>query len=389
MTDDQTVKHIIANLSGPDGVRHTTHEGTDTLVVPVVMIVEGVLNGALLSKSEFGKFPDSWNGIPVPVLHPEERGQPISANRPDVIERTVGRVFNTRVDNGKLKAELWINVEKAKRLGFGELIASLEAGQMVEVSTGYFSEDRPTTGTINGAQYSTQHINIRPDHLALLPGQIGACSVADGCGTRVNTSKGFIMKSKDALNVLASALGLRANCECQPEGDTPVTDTLKKQAEQLKANEKITAEQFEMLSSMDPDQLAMVQALISALEAAPGEAEPEPMQDEQEPEPMAYDDKENVNANAFDPAKLDELVANRVNEALSRKSVTDKLTANERCPFDAKELQTMSVAQLEKLEKSIRPADYSGQGAFAANSGGGNVEPLMPRGFIHNKRKEA
>jgi len=385
---------IIANLSGPEGVRHTVHEGKDTLVVPVVMIVEGVLNGALLTQYEFGKYPESWNGIPVPVLHPEDRGEPISANKPDVIERIVGRIFNTWVDNGKLKAEVWIDVEKAKRMGHGQMMEALESGQTVEVSTGYFSEDRAMVGEYNGKEYMSQHINIRPDHLALLPGQIGACSVADGCGTRVNSDKGFLMKTKDAFNVLASALGLRANCECQEEEGEPMTDKLKKQAEKLKANEKITPKQFEMIMSLDPEQKAMVQALLASLENAPAETEepeePEEMKGDgyEEMEDGADEDGAPMNVNKAD---IDKLVANKVAEHLRRADVTGKLTANEQCPFSEDDLKVMSIAHLEKLEKSYRKADYSGQGGFGVHaSQQGDVVPLQPRGFIHNKRsKEA
>lgn len=393
--------HIIANLSGPEGVRHTVHEGADTLVVPVVMIVEGVLNGALLTQSEFGKYVESWNGIPVPVLHPEERGQPISANRPDVIERTIGRMYNARVDNGKLKAEAWINVEKARRLGFSELLEKLESGQTVEVSTGYFSDDREVTGEYGGKEYMTQHVNIRPDHLALLPGQIGACSVADGCGTRVNSDKGGLMsKTKDAFNVLAQALGLRANCECQDEGET-MTDTLKEQAEKLKANKKITPEQFDMLMGMDPEQQKMVQALLAALGSAGEMPETEAEGEDEIPEGMegGFDDEDMpMNANtekgkekqpkAMTQADIDKLVSNQVRETIRRDKVTEKLTANERCPFSEDDLTTMSVDHLEKLEKSLRPADYSMQGGPVTHGAASNVEPMLPRPVINAKREK-
>ena len=50
----------------------------------------------------------------------------------------------------------------------------------------------------------------------------------------------------------------------------------------------------------------------------------------------------------------------------------------------------MDTGALETYEKSIRPADYSGQGGFAANSDAidTNVTPLLPRKLL-GKKKEA
>lgn len=369
------------NLSGPEGVRHTVHEGRDTLVVPVVMIVEGVLNGALLSTSEFGKHVESWNDVPVPVLHPEERGQPISAKRPDVIARTIGRVYNARVDGDKLKAELWIDVEKAKRLGFGELLRDLDAGKTVEVSTGYFSDDLEVSGEMKGAEYTTQHINIKPDHLALLPGQIGACSVADGCGTRVNQRQEGAMSVELAYKAFAKAMGLRTHCNCQQEGET-VTDKMKAMAEQLKQNEKLTPEQFDMIMGMDPEQLAMLEALIEAAKApaapAPEGDDPEGMEggkpEGEQPDGMAVNIK---------------TMASQVLAEVERQQLVAKLVTNQACPLEAADLEGLSVNALKKLEVAHRPADYSGMGGYTVNAAHEtNGNPVVPPGFAANRRAE-
>lgn len=358
-------------------------------MVPVVMIVEGVLNGALVPASEFSRYVEAWNGQPVPVLHPEREGSPVSANSPDIIERnTIGRLFNCYAENGKLKGEAWINVNKAQRLGHNELLTALEAGEVVEVSTGYFADGEPKAGEYNGEQYQEIHRNIRPDHLALLPGEIGACSVADGCGTRVNQSKGFVMQTKEALSTIAQALGLRSNCECNDdetkEAEMP---EIMKQAEQLRKNEKLTPEHLEMLQGMDPEQLRMVEAIADALK---GEAPEEPESPEEpEGEAMEYDDKEQMQR--MSEQDFEKMVANRVDQAVRRRDVMAKLATNEACPFDESEMKAMSVEHLEKLEKSIRPADYSGAAGFATNSGAldTNVEPLVPRGALQRKKKEA
>lgn len=386
MTDQ--LRQIRANFDKPKAVSRTTHDGAATLVVPVVMIVEGVLNGSLLTRQEFGKFVDSWNGRPVPVLHPEENGEPISASRPDIVERnTIGHVFNAHVDQDRLKGELWININKATRLGHETLISALESGEVVEVSTGYFSEFKNEPGDFGGVAYDRVDVNIRPDHLALLPGQIGACSVADGCGTRVNqqSNRGIIAMSKTAtkgaLETLAKALGFRANCNCNEETVMTVKQKLQKQAEKLKANGKLSAEQIEMLMSMDPEQLAMVDALATTLgEAAPAtEEEPAEMVDELEPElveeePVMMAEKATANKGTITAADIDRIVANRMDRA----DVTRRLIANTACVFSEDEMGAMTVNHLKKYEASIRPVDYSGQGGFATNGDATTEEGYQP-----------
>ena len=95
-------------------VKLMVHQEKAHIVVPVVMMVEGVHNGSqgplLHEITELGKFPESWNGIPVVIYHPEKDGVPVSANSPDIIDTmTVGRVYNTEVDGKKLKAEVWLD----------------------------------------------------------------------------------------------------------------------------------------------------------------------------------------------------------------------------------------------------------------------------------------
>lgn len=170
--------------------QHITYEGRDTLVVPVVMMKSGVvMNDCLVPTEEL--HPETWNGVPVTLHHP-----PDSANKPDVLaEYKLGTIFNARVDNGDLKAEAWIDVERTNARAPG-LIAQLEAGQAMDVSTGYFSGDVAQAGTSKGRAYTLVSRNLNPDHLALLPGETGACSWEDGCGVRANV-KGTEMADDD------------------------------------------------------------------------------------------------------------------------------------------------------------------------------------------------
>jgi len=173
-------------------IQQKTHEGKRYLVVPVVMMVEGVHNGShgpvLHTAAELGKYPAAWNGIPVTIGHPQDGQGYISANAPTVIERYgVGKIYNTRLDANKLKAEAWIDVQKITALS-PVALAYLRQGKPLEVSIGAFTDEDRVTGTHNGEDYQAIARNHRPDHLALLPGEQGACSWLDGCGIRSNSN---------------------------------------------------------------------------------------------------------------------------------------------------------------------------------------------------------
>lgn len=170
------------------------HEGEKHLVVPVVMMVEGVHNGShgplFHPATELGKFPEVWNGIPVIVRHPQKNGMYVSANSPDIVdEQVIGRVYNTRMEDGKLKADVWINENKAIKV-YPEILGYLHSGKPIDVSVGVFTEDELTPGEWNGEQYIGIAKNHRPDHLALLPNEKGACSLEDGCGLGINKKGG-------------------------------------------------------------------------------------------------------------------------------------------------------------------------------------------------------
>ena len=66
-------------------------------------------------------------------------------------------------------------------------------GDIIEVSTGYFADKLDESGEFEGEEYDGVQINLRPDHLAILPNTIGACSVDDGCGfPRTNADSSIV-----------------------------------------------------------------------------------------------------------------------------------------------------------------------------------------------------
>lgn len=195
---------FLSNISVNAKPKRELLDGVEHLVIPCIAIKEGVLNNIFYSASELETFASTWNGVPIPVNHPmDDTGISITANS-TLCEDTVniGRFYNVEWDSAllALKGEIWLNLGKAKKLGYAHITERLEKGEVMEVSTGLYGNTTECKGTYNNVSYDYTISNIRPDHLALLPNDIGACSIKDGCGAmRTNsdaTNKTFWDKVK-------------------------------------------------------------------------------------------------------------------------------------------------------------------------------------------------
>jgi hypothetical protein len=105
-----------------------------------------------------------------------------------------------RYEDGALKGEIWVDIAKASELtelNGPELVAMMNRGEPIEVSTGIFFDIEDVAGNWDGEDYDYIARNMRPDHLALLPEGQGACSYKDGCGVRANKGEDKTLKDKD------------------------------------------------------------------------------------------------------------------------------------------------------------------------------------------------
>jgi len=163
-------------------VRNDRMEDRDWVVVPMIMMVEGVHSGSCgalyYPSTELEKTPASWNHKPVVVYHPDGP----TACDPDVLtNRKVGVIMNTKFEDGKLKAEAWLDPVRMKKVD-NRIAEAVENKTVMELSTGLFTDLEGPGGEWNEESYDAIAKNYRPDHLALLPDQTGACSVKDGAG---------------------------------------------------------------------------------------------------------------------------------------------------------------------------------------------------------------
>ncbi len=189
---------LICNLL-PANSRIETLEDREHIVLPMVILTEGVhcgSSGALFySTEELSKTPEAWNHKPIVVYHPEMNGAGISACAPEVINtRKIGVMMNTKFEDGKLKSEAWIERNRADLVDT-RIMKAVDAGVMMELSTGVFIDIEETAGTWNTEEYVGIARNFRADHLALLPDQIGACSIADGAGFIRNRQRGGLVRN--------------------------------------------------------------------------------------------------------------------------------------------------------------------------------------------------
>jgi hypothetical protein len=151
----------------------------------MVLLTVGVhsgTNGPLLyTADDLQKSVPGWNGRPIVApLHPHG-----GAGRPEAFdEQRIGTVFNAQFDGVRLSAEAWIDQERVARID-PRVEDAIIHNRRMEVSTGLFHDVDGRHGTWNGEDYISSAINHVPDHLAILPDKVGACSINDGCGLLV------------------------------------------------------------------------------------------------------------------------------------------------------------------------------------------------------------
>lgn len=188
---EQRSLHLLGAIGNGTGqVRRETLNGRSHLVVPVVALMEGVIHAVNADTPEFvpgavlRKAAASWVGKPVTLGHPAKDGRQCSASDATVRKaHGIGVVMKSEVDaKNRLCQELWLDEEKTKSL-HPKMYETLSSGGTEEVSVGAMVVTKDGGGTHNGKLYKGTWLETSGDHLAILPGQRGACSCEMGCGT--------------------------------------------------------------------------------------------------------------------------------------------------------------------------------------------------------------
>jgi hypothetical protein len=188
------LEHLTLAVQQAGPVRTETLMGREYRVVPARLVKSQVLNNNLgktyLPESSI---TDLWaqmsNDAPVVLDHPTRRGIHVSGRSKDVLNaRGLGRLYHVRVENSVLKGDVFLDPSRRDVVPeLGIILAKVDAGEPVELSTAFPVHRERSSGVFNGRQYDWTIYPTGPlDHLAVFTEKRGACSVADGCGLGVN-----------------------------------------------------------------------------------------------------------------------------------------------------------------------------------------------------------
>lgn len=401
------MEQLAANIAGK--TRRETLGGRDYIVAPLSMIVPGVLAGSkgplFYPLEELKRDPSAWNHMPIVVYHPTENGMPISARNPHVLDKHgIGFVFGAKAED-KLIAEGWFDVVQMEKVD-KRVLEALEAGKQIELSTGLFTDNVPAAegAAYNGKAYAFVAKNYKPDHLAILPDQKGACSLKDGCGVLVNIDEVGIrslvrkeitrMAKKDLIDSII------ANSTCWSEEDRPALEAMSdKRLEALKAGaDKIAQERAVFNAAVagfkDGDSEFVFNAETKKWDkkADPPKKE-EPVANKEEPKakPITIDD-------------LPESMKAVVNRAIAKErkekdALIAKVTANKRNTLTKEQLDAFGIEQLEAIAvlaeepQASRPAaNYQAAAGATGNArqddDKDDVLPLPTINWAEDKKKE-
>jgi hypothetical protein len=183
---DKATNNTRAHLF-PNAFRQIKQGEKDYLIVSGIPLKEQVMNTYLMPAEEIARSVKGWNGTAISIDHPHLNDGSVNVPDPDVA--IIGRFYHARSENNgrRMSGEYWIDLAEAEKYKEGKVIVeAIRANKVLETSTGYYADDEETPGLFEGKQYQTIHRNLLPDHIAILPKAIGACSVRDGCGVNRN-----------------------------------------------------------------------------------------------------------------------------------------------------------------------------------------------------------
>jgi hypothetical protein len=356
----------IVNTNSNYSVRRETYNDRPYIVVPVTMMVEGVHDGSqgplLHLAEELGAFPNAWNGIPVTLQHPEMDGEFVSANSPDILaEYATGIVFETHLDGDKLKAEAWIEEARMRQLS-PDTLAEIERGEPLEVSVGMFSADEEVSGEWNGETYNAISRNPRPDHLALLPGGVGACSLDDGCGVRANKKGGEnVMKNDEKVATLSKEKHLEnllANAEA---GYREVMSTIQSKLDVMDSDLKFHYLQevyedyfvYEVRQREGGNPPKLYKRGYSANEDGSIEFDEEPTEVRKQVSYVTFED-ESLKRTKFNNKQKEVTTMSDKSDKPCCEDVVDALIANEATKFTAEDKEWLLTLKEDQIAKMVQ-----------------------------------
>jgi hypothetical protein len=419
---------IVVHAGGPGTVED--FQGRPHRVVPATLVKSKILSNNL-GKTYLppDAFTPAWaevaNGSPVVVDHPQSRGVAASAREPSVMNQLgAGTLYRVRAADGAMRGHVYLDLSRVDAVpDLKVILARLDAGEKVELSTGFPVSIDNTPGVVNGAEYDRVIMPIGFDHLAVFANQTGACSIKDGCGLAANDDADdphwtfALNKTEDApmaedtepqgkvAQVIATLsaelrklfpLDATGETPAEVPGAEPVPEPAANSAgdhtgqgetamnrEQMIAQLTAAGRKVEALNALsDCDLTALVRASVTPA----ANTEPEQKGD-------GWD------LYRAERAKREELEARTANAVESENKERERLLGDvlyaKESPWTDDEVKGMGINELRKVHAALcrKSADYTGRGGPRA----GNSAPVLrfasimdgPAGASVLDRKEA
>jgi len=233
----QGVRVQMAYQVNASTIRRETHNGREILVVPSFTLPDGVvMNRGLYPADEIEKAYQGLEGTLAPAGHPVVNGTYVSAMTAEAINEYHIGAWNRNVkrDGHRVSVEKWIDVETAKLTEKGRAVLNaIDKGEPIHTSTGIFLQQEMTP---NAKGYEWIARNMQMDHDAILIGEIGAATPAEGVGMLVNVAEAteLSVNDKGLFDKFVQWLKLDVNSE-PSTSTTPSKDADDMTPDELKA----------------------------------------------------------------------------------------------------------------------------------------------------------
>lgn len=185
-------------------IRRERRDGRDYIIVPSTTLPDNiVMNGSAgrvrYPEAEIAKSFASLENTPAPLGHPTIEGAFVSAKDPEGLARGWVGAWNRNVrrEGGRVHMDKVIDVATANQLDGGKAILSaIEKGEPIHTSVGLYC--MLSEAADDDAEFDASDIVF--DHDAILLGEEGAATPAQGVGMMVNAAKDADGEKIDVIN---------------------------------------------------------------------------------------------------------------------------------------------------------------------------------------------
>lgn len=197
----KTVRVNVRNVINSATIRRERAHGRDYIIVPSATMPDGiVMNRTRYPANEIAKAFGSLENTPAPLGHPSIEGMFVSAKDPEGLARGWIGAWNRNVrrENGRVFIDKVIDVATANQLDGGKtVLEAIEKGEPIHSSTGLYAI---LTAVQNEEGVDWEASDIVFDHDAILIGEDGAATPAQGVGLMVNGATGPEGDKIDVIN---------------------------------------------------------------------------------------------------------------------------------------------------------------------------------------------